>query len=160
MPYYDEATRQRVADLVHGLRIVRDAEAPTATGTPGDPFFDVHGLNLVTSLIGICTVTAGGANNMFFRFDPDGTAALADMCATADIGTAAVDGGLCVLVGAAATGLTAATIGSQETSLTAGKGIVCYEGTINLVSSHAVGTWKWVLNYIPLEDGAYIEVIP
>ena len=160
MPYYDLLTRQRVADLGIGLRVDRDAEQLSIVATPGDPFFDVHGLCLVTALIGVCTVTAGGANNVFFRFNPDGTAATSDLTATADLGTAAVDGGVHVLVGAAATALSAASIGTSPIGATAGKGIVVYEGVIGLVADAALGTYEWHLFYYPLEEGAYIEVIP
>lgn len=143
-----------------GLRVDRDAEQLSIVAAPGDPFFDVHGLCLITALIGVCTVSAGGGNNVFFRFNPDGTAATGDMTATADLGTAAVDGGIHVLVGAANVALSAASIGSSPIGASAGKGIVCYEGVIGLVADAALGTYKWRLFYLPLEDGAYVEVIP
>jgi hypothetical protein len=160
MPYYNLSTRQRVADIGLGLRVDRDAEQLSIVANPGDPFFDVHGLCLVTAIIGVCTVAAGGANNVFFRFNPDGDAATGDMSATADLGTAAVAGGIHALVGAAATGLTAASIGSTPLGLTEGQGIACYEGVIGLVADAALGTYAWHLFYYPMEEGAYVEVIP
>ena len=159
MPYYNEATRQRVRDIGLGLRVDHAAEAVAIVGTPGDPFWDVHGLCLITSLIGVCTVTCGGANNMFFRFNPDGTAATSDLCATADLGTASVDGGVVALVGSAATGLATAANGTVVAGVTAGQGIVVYEGVIGLVADAANGTWKWFLTYEPIEDGVYIEAV-
>jgi hypothetical protein len=160
MPYYNQSTRNVIADIGLGLRVDRDAEQLSIVADPGDPFFDVHGLCIVTAIIGVCTVSAGGANNVFFRFNPDGTAATSDMSATADLGTAAVDGGMHILVGNPATAMTAATIGNQPVSLTAGQGIACYEGVIGLVADAALGTYRWHLWYLPLEDGSYIEVIP
>lgn len=159
MPYYNESTRQRVSDLVLGLRVEHPTEAVAIVGTPGDPFWDVHGLCLITSLIGVCTVSCGGANNMFFRFDPDGTAAIQDLTATADLGTASVDGGVVSLIGLPATGMATGAYGNIVVGLTEGKGIAVYEGVIGLVADAANGTWKWELTYIPLEDGAYIEVV-
>jgi hypothetical protein len=160
MPYYNESTRQRVSDLVIGLRVDRDAEQLSIVGTPGDPFFDVHGLVLITALIGVCTVAAGGANNVFFRFNPDGTAATSDLTATADLGTAAVEGGVHVMVGAPATAMSSAANGIAVAGVTAGMGVVAYEGVIGLVADAALGTYRWHLYYVPLEDGAYVEVIP
>ena len=145
--------------LVLGAKSVRPAEAVGIVVAPGDPFWDVHGLVLITSLVGVCTVTAGGANNMFFRFNPDGTAATSDMSATADLGTAAVDGGMHALVGAPATALSAATIGTTVYGLTAGGGIYCYEGVIGLVADAALGTYIWVLTYVAMTDGAYVEIV-
>lgn len=159
MPYYNEMTRQRVRDMGFGLVVERDAEAVAIVATPGDPFWDVHGLCVVTSIIGVCTVSCGGANNMFFRFNPDGTAATGDMTATADLGTTTVDGGVVALIGAPASGLPAGTVGSVVTGVTSGMGIACYEGVIGLVADAANGTWKWFLTYFPLENGAYIEVV-
>lgn len=145
--------------LILGARVNRVAEAVGIVGTPGDPFFDVHGCCLVTSIVGICTVAAGGANNMFFRFNPDGAAATSDMCATADLGTAGVEGGVHVLVGAPATALSAASIGTAVAGVTAGMGVVCYEGVIGLVADAALGTFRWILTYVALEDGAYIDIV-
>jgi len=159
MPYYNESTRQRVADLVIGLRVDRPAEAVAITATPGDPYFDVHGLCLVTGLIGICTVAAGGANTMSFEFNPDGTAATSAITATTDLGTASVDGDVVVVVGAPATGPLGGNVGVQALGTTAGKGLVMYEGVIGLVATAALGTWSWVLLYVPLSDGAYIDVV-
>jgi hypothetical protein len=96
---------------------------------------------------------------MFFRFDPDGTAAIQDLTATADLGTASVDGGVVSLIGLPATGMATGAYGNIVVGLTEGKGIAVYEGVIGLVADAANGTWKWELTYIPLEDGAYIEVV-
>ena len=145
--------------LVLGAKSVRPAEAVAIVATPGDPFWDVHGCCLITSLIGICTVTPGGANNMFFEFNPDGTAATSDLTATADLGTAGVDGGVHVLVGAPATALSAATIGTAVLGVTAGAGIVCYEGVIGLTADAALGTYIWILTYVALTDGAWVEIV-
>lgn len=160
MPYYNSSTRQVITDVALGLRVDRDAEQLSIVATPGDPFFDVHGLCLVTALIGVCTVAGGGANNIFFRFNPDGAAATADLTATADLGTASVEGGVHVMVGAPASGLSAASIGNAVAGVTMGMGLVVYEGVIGLVADAALGTYRWHLWYLPLEDGSYVEVIP
>ena len=160
MPYYNPSTRQVITDVGLGLRVDRDAEQLSIVADPGDPFFDVHGLCLVTAIVGVCTVAAGGANNVFFRFNPDGAAGATDITATGDLGTAAVEGGVHVMVGAPATAMSSAAGGTAVAGVTAGMGVVAYEGVIGLVADAALGTYRWHLWYLPLEDGSYVEVIP
>ncbi len=157
MPYYNDSTRQRVADLVLGLRVDRAADAVAIDASPGEPCFDVHGLCVITGLIGVCTVAAGGANNMFFQFDPDGTAAITDLTATADIGTTAVAGDVHTMLGAAASTLGGSDAGTRPVGSTGP--VAVYEGVIGLVADAALGTWKWSIFYVPAEDGAYIEAL-
>jgi hypothetical protein len=137
-----------------GLRVDRAAAAIAIDGDPGEPFFQVNGLCVVTAIIGVCTVAAGGGNNMFFRFNPDGDAATSDMTATADIGTTAVEGDVYTMLGAAASTLGASDLGTRPVNPTGP--VVVYNG---LVADAALGTFAWYLLYVPITDGASIEAI-
>jgi hypothetical protein len=157
MPYYNENTRQRVADLVLGLRVDKPAAAVAIDADPGAPFWQVNGLCVVTGIIGVCTVAAGGGNNMFFRFNPDGAAATSDLTATADLGTTAVEGDVHTLLGAAASTLGASDLGTRPVGPTGP--VAVYNGVIGLVADAALGTWKWFIYYVPAEAGASITLI-
>jgi hypothetical protein len=157
MPYYNKQTRQRVADLVLGLRVDKPAAAVAVDGTPGEPFWQVNGLCVINAIIGVCTVAAGGANNMFFQFNPDGTAATSDLTATADIGTTAVEGDVYTMLGAPASTLGASNLGTREVGSTGP--VAVYNGVIGLVADQARGTFKWMIFYVPAEEGASITLI-
>ena len=143
-----------------GIQVDRPAEAVALVGTPGDPYFTVAGgLVLITGLIGVCTVAAGGANNMFFRIDPlDAAGANSDITATVDLGTAMVSGDVCVMVGAPATPLLGGHVAVNVVGSTLGKGLAVMSGTIGLVADAALGTFRWVLWYLPIDAGATIVV--
>jgi len=123
--------------------------------------FDVHGLCLVTGLLGVCTTTHGGvANTMSFEFNPDAaTGANSAITATTDLGTASVVGDVCVVVGAPATGPLGGHVAVNVLGSTSGKGIVMNDGVIGLVATATNGGWRWVIFYVPIDDGAYIDAV-
>jgi len=144
-----------------GIEVPRAAEIITTTATPGAPMYDVHGLCLVTGLLGVCTTTHGGvANTMSFEFNPDAaTGADSAITATTDLGTASVVGDVAVVVGAPATGPLGGHVAVNVLGSTSGKGIVLNDGVIGLVATATNGGWRWIIFYIPLDDGAYITVL-
>ena len=147
-------------DLYIGKKVDRVAEALAGTGTPGDPFFDVHGLCLVTGLLGVCTVACGVANTISFEFNPDNAAGANSVLSLAiDLGTAMVAGDVCVLVGAPGTALLGGHVAVNVLGSTSGKGVVMNDGIIGLVATGATGTYRWILFYVPIDDGAYIDVV-
>jgi len=144
-----------------GIAVPRAAENIAITATPGLPVYDVVGLVLVTGLLGVCTTTHGGvANTMSFEFNPD-LAAGADsaITATTDLGTTSVAGDVAVVVGAPGTGPLGGHVAVNVLGSTSGKGIVLNDGVIGLVATAANGAWRWIIFYIPLDDGAYITVL-
>jgi len=158
MSDYNEG--KAIRKLLMGIQVSRPAENISTTATPGDPMFDVVGLCLVTGLLGVCTTTHGGvANTMSFEFNPDaGTGADSAITATTDIGTASVVGDVAVVVGASGTGPLGGHVAVNVLGSTSGKGIVLNDGVIGLVSTATNGAWRWVIFYVPIDDGAYIEV--
>ena len=147
--------------LMLGITVPRAAQAIVITATPGLPMYTIiGGLVLVTGLLGVCTTTHGGvANTMSFELNPTAaTGANTAITATTDLGTASVVGDVAVVVGAPATGPLGGHVENNVLGSTAGKGIVCNAGVIGLVATAANGGWRWVIFYMPIDDGAYIRV--
>ncbi|KKN28566.1 hypothetical protein LCGC14_0852960 [marine sediment metagenome] len=144
-----------------GITVPRAAELIAITGTPGLPIYNIiGGVILVTGLFGVCTTTHGGvANTMSFEHDPAAaTGADNVITATTDLGTASVVGDIAVVVGAPGTGPLGGHVTVQVLGSTAGKGILMAAGIIGLVATAANGGWRWVISYVPMDDGAYITV--
>ena len=146
--------------LMLGITVPRAAQLIAITATPGLPIYNVFGLLLVTGLLGVCTTTHGGvANTMSFEFNPTAaTGANSVITGTTDLGTASVVGDVAVVVGAPATGPLGGHVAVNVLGSTAGKGIVLNDGVIGLVATAANGGWRWVIFYMPIDDGAYITV--
>ena len=144
-----------------GLKVDRAADTCAGTGTPGDPMFTVNGLCAVTAIIGVCTTTHGGsANTLSFEFNPDAaTGTDSAITGTTDLGTASVVGDVAVVVGAPATGPLGGHVAVNVLGSTAGRGIALNDGVIGLVSTAGTGAWRWILFYIPIDDGAYITAV-
>ena len=150
-----------IRQLILGIKVDRAAQNIAITATPGLPVFDVHGLCLVTGLLGVCTTThVGVANTMSFEFNPDLAAgANSAITATTDLGTASVAGDVAVVVGAPATGPLGGHVAVNVLGSTSGKGIVLNDGVIGLVATAANGAWRWILFYHPIDDGAWIDAV-
>ena len=146
--------------LTLGTMVPRAAQLIAITATPGLPIYTVTGLILVTGLLGVCTTTHGGvANTMSFEFNPTAaTGANSAITATTDLGTTSVVGDVAVVVGAPATGPLGGHVAVNVLGSTSGKGIVLNDGVIGLVATAANGGWRWILFYIPIDDGAYVRV--
>jgi len=146
--------------LTLGTMVPRAAQLIAITATPGLPIYTVTGLILVTGLLGVCTTTHGGvANTISFEFNPTAaTGANSAITATTDLGTTSVVGDVAVVVGAPATGPLGGHVAVNVLGSTSGKGIVLNDGVIGLVATAANGGWRWILFYIPIDDGAYVRV--
>jgi hypothetical protein len=145
MPYYNLETRQRVADLVLGLRVDRAAAAHTIATTP---YFNVVGEVMITGLVGKVTVDSG-ANACSWVATPTAGTATA-MCAALDINPAVV-GDLLGITGVLATAMTygGTVVGIMQP-------LVVTTGTIDFIMAAASGTTSWSIFYVPVSDGAYI----
>jgi len=145
-----------------GYQINRGAEVIAITATPGDPFFTVAGgLCLITGLLGVCAIAAGGANTLSFELNPDdATGANSPLTLAADLGTLMTAGDVCTLVGAPGTALLAGHVPLNVMGSTLGKGLVVNSGVIGLVATAAVMSMRWILWWIPIDDGATIVNIP
>uniref|UniRef100_A0A6M3J5J5 Uncharacterized protein n=2 Tax=viral metagenome TaxID=1070528 RepID=A0A6M3J5J5_9ZZZZ len=157
MANFDEGKALR--KLLMGIKVERAAQAIAITATPGLPMFTIAGgLVLVTGLLGVCTTTHGGvANTMSFELNPTAaTGANSAITATTDLGTASVVGDVAVVVGAPATGPLGGHVEVNVLGSTSGKGIVMNNGVIGLVATAANGAWRWILFYVPIDDGAFI----
>lgn len=147
--------------LMMGIVVPRAAQLIAITATPGLPIYTITGgVILVTGLFGVCTTTHGGvANTMSFEINPTAaTGANSAITATTDLGATAVVGDVAVVVGAPATGPLGGHVEVNVLGSTAGKGILMNAGVIGLVATAANGGWRWVISYVPMDDGAYITV--
>lgn len=157
MPSNSRNTAMR--EVQQGFRVKRNAAVLPAT-TVSTPYFTVAGgLVYVTSLVGICTAAGDGtATTLLFSAVPT-VGAANNMCgASASLASAVIG----VLVSVDGTAITTAL---QATGVTVGgniggmaKPIVVGIGTINAVTANTNATlaFRWILTYIPLDDGASI----
>ena len=143
-----------------GYQVNRNAAALAITATPGLPYFTVAGgLVLITGLLGVCTVACGGANTLSFELNPtDAAGANTALSLAVDLGTAMVAQDVCTLVGAPGTALLGGHVELNVMGLTQGQGLVVNSGVIGLVATAAVGTYRWILWYIPIDTGATVVV--
>jgi hypothetical protein len=148
--YYDEATRQRIRDIVLGCRVDQVATALPDT-TYSSLFTIAGGKVLMTAMIGECTVAVGGANNIKLVANPTvATAADTDLCATADLNTCDV-GDLLSFTGTPADAILVAHKGAVQT----GYPVILTTGTVGVnTDANTAGTFKWSCFYIPIDVGA------
>lgn len=154
MPTYNKMTRQRVADIVLGLRVDRDAATHAAATTH---YFKITGGKvLLTGLIGEITV-ASTANACSWVANPTAGTATQAVCAALDIDPAVVGDAL-TIPGA---GNAAMTYGGSATGtpMMGYKGQVLCAGYLDFIAAAAVGATKWSLFYVPIDDGAYVEAV-
>ena len=143
-----------VRKIVKGIVVNRDTALPPQTGNE-DIFTIVGGRVLLVQMLGEVTTEIGAvATNLRIRHDPtDG--AVGNICADARIDTDAV-GTIYGITGTVATALQKSTDAlvaqAAETILKA--------GTINIITDDSTGTGsiKWTMLYVPIDDGAYVEV--
>lgn len=143
-----------------GIKVDRaESILPQTVATPGTEYFTVAGgLVLVTGLVGYFTVVAGGAVNATWCHNPTpGTDT--DICAATALAGAA-QGDIMTVSGIATEGmLPLAGAAAQLMGGIAGscKGIVLPTGALGVFTNASVtGNWRWVLWYIPIDDGATV----
>ncbi len=154
MANYNKSTRQRVADLVAGLRVDRDAATHAAATTH---YFKITGGKvLMTGLVGEVTV-ASTANACSWVANPTTGTATQPVCANLDIDPAVVGDALTIT----GVGSEAMTYGGSATGLPmmSVKGVVLCAGYLDFIAAAAVGATKWSIFYVPIDDGAYVEAV-
>lgn len=153
-------TGNQLRSLALGTRVEKAAfTLPASTSTA---MFTVSGGRVViTSFIGeVTTVVQAQACNLNVTIDPTGAGAAADLVAATEINADAVGTFYTV------NGVQADLLGSQSDGGTqvpthalarVGRGFMVPAGSILLKTSATnTGATKWVLTYIPLDDGASV----
>lgn len=143
-----------------GIKVTRDAEALAIDPSPGAPFFTVAGgLVRLTGLLGYCTVAVGGGNICQFTLDPDAAGgAVTVLDANLDI-TACTEGDIISIGGDPGTNLLAGHVCVQQMLPASPAGVILASGVIGFIAAAALGTFRWVLWYKPVDDGATVTVI-
>ncbi len=151
--YYDEASRQRIRDIVLGCRVDKAATALPA-GVYGALFNIAGGKVAITAMIGECTVAVGGANLIKYTATPT-TATLVDLSAGgagADMNTDDI-GDLMSFTGIPAND----TLGVHNGSINIGIPVAVAIGSVGITcSQNTAGTFKWSLFYVPIDVGAIV----
>ncbi len=149
MANYDEGIALR--KLMMGIKVDRAASTHIAATTP---YFTIAGGRvLLTGLVGAVTV-ASGANACSWVANPTTGTATQVVCAALDINPAVVGDSL-TITGKVADPMTygsAAGLPMMDV-----KGVVLNAGTLDFIAAGADGATSWVLFYVPIDDGAYVE---
>lgn len=155
MNFYSQG---RAVQRLMGVSAPRAAAAMPANGV-STPYWTVAGgLVLITSLVGIVTtIFEGNATTLKFSAVPTAGTAV-DMCGASASLSGKEVGGLLSVDGAAITTALQSTNAGDVGLMS--KPIVVNIGTINAVTATAenTGACRWLLTYIPLEDGASVVV--
>ncbi len=145
-----------VRKINEGILVNRATALPVQTGTE-DLFTIVGGRVLIKAIFGLVTTEIGNvATNTHLNHDPTvGAAAVLTLAAGTDIDSLAVGVQLVVtgdVTDALAT--SANVINAPEASF------LLKAGTITLTTAASTGTGaiSWHVIYVPVDDGAYIEV--
>jgi hypothetical protein len=149
--YYESKAARTVA---LGLQVERATALPPQT-TLDNLFTVVGGRVLLKEIIGEVTTQIGAVgNNTNLEFNPD-DAARGDLCAVLDITGDAV-GTLYGITGTAATAMQEVTVAlaQQATPLILKPGVI----ELHCAGASVTGAIKWTVIYVPIDDGAYIEV--
>ena len=143
-----------------GIKVTRDAEALAIDASPGAPFFTVAGgLVRLTGLLGYCTVAVGGAQTVQFALDPDAAGAAVTVLDTGLNITASVEGDIISITGDPGVALMGGHVCVQAMMPASPAGVILAPGVIGFIATAALGTFRWVLWYKPVDDGATVTVI-
>ncbi len=146
-----------VLKVTEGLRVDRAAAAVPAGATIGNLFRIVGGRVIVKQIVGLITVQMGaGANQVSLNYNPtDAVAGDLTLAAGPDLAAAAAG---TVLVPTGAVGAALATsvnvINEQAAGFVLKPGVI----TMTCAAGPADGRIAWTVLYVPIDDGAYIEV--
>jgi len=136
-------------------RIVERASAvlPATTQTP---YFTVSGKVLITHIVGEVTVVFDGTANDIKLIANPTVGADVDLCTALTV-TSDTLGTIYTITGTLADAMIATPSGAVQSQLAP---IIVAAGSIDLDASatDTTGSTKWVLHYIPLEDGATVSV--
>jgi hypothetical protein len=164
MPNYNQSTRQSVADINYGLRVIKGPVLATAWGAQvAYPLFNTFGRVLINQLIGeITTVLSNNATLVKYYFTPTGGAQIDLSAISLTIAQLAV-GKRILAAGTIGGATTFSGIGAsmaQPTPYIVGTygvgGVVGIESTTATLTS---GAAVWTINYIPLDPDAYVNAV-
>jgi hypothetical protein len=136
---------------------------PQTVVSPGTPYFSITGgVVLITGLVGVFTADVGGAVNAnWFHNATVGTDA--NICAATALATFDT-GDILVVTGL----LTDAMLPAAHASSThfggatalGLRGFVVTTGALGVITDASqTGNWRWMLWYIPLDDGAIVAAV-
>jgi hypothetical protein len=155
MPSYNLSTRQRIVDIHVGLRVEATTN-PIVTGSNA-VFTIAGGRILLCDLLGQVTADLQAAATLL-HWDAAPTFGGA---AALSVDSADLTGDLIgteYLMPAAAGGAMTVPAGGAYLRLFPALGWVITPGTLNLhASASRTGGIKWVLFYLPLDEGAYVQ---
>lgn len=143
---------QSFRKIVLGLRVSRATAALPATAT-GSIFTVTVGNIAVTSIIGVVTTSVQAQANAVKLVATPTTGAVNDLCATVDVNGLAA-GGLLSLTGLAGDVMVKSTGGGISNLRNP---IIVAPGAIGFnTAATNTGSIRWVITYVPLEDGALV----
>ena len=143
-----------VRKVAEGIVVERPSALPPQ-GARGDLFNIVGGRVVLKAIIGEVTTNIGAvANNTKLEYNP-ADAARGDMCNLLNI-TGAAAGTILSITGTPANNLVAATNVAlrQATQQVLKPGVI----ELNCAGASVTGAIKWTVLYVPIDDGAYVEV--
>lgn len=138
----------------YGPTVVRPATALPASGTSS--IFNVVGGNIiVTSLVAvITTIVQAQATTLKLNVSNTASGSNTDITnATADLNAAAVG----KFVSMAAAGLGSQTMLIDNYAVQNNEFMLGAGAIRAVLGATSTGAWKWYLNYIPLDNGAYVS---
>ena len=158
MAKYNPSTRERIADLVQGLRVERVAEAIPVTS---DTLFNIVGGSIaLLSLVGEVTDTFDGtATTLLVVANPTAAGDNTPLCTATGVMNGVARGIRVTLPAAAGSGMILSTTDGAEFMASHPPWLV-EAGTLDLTvgTGGNAGLMKWILHYVPVDVGAYVEV--
>jgi len=143
-----------------GIRVTKDAAALAIDPSPGEPFFTVAGgLVRLTGLLGYCTVAPGAGNNCQFTLDPDAAGGAITVLSLALDITASTAGDILTITGDPGDAMLGGHVARHVMMNSAPGGVVLTPGALGFIADAALGTFRWVIWYKPIDDGATVVVI-
>lgn len=141
--------------ITMGMQVPRATAAITGVSTKG-LFTVTGGLVLVTSLVGVVTTVIQAQATLTKIVATPTTGSVNDLSATVDIASAAV-GSLLGLTGLAGDALVLSTGGGVSNLRNP---VAVNIGTIGVnTAASSTGSIRWVLTYVPLENGAAVAAV-
>lgn len=138
--------------IVFGLRVQRATAALPATAT-GSIFTVTVGNVMITSILGVVTTSIQAQANAVKLVATPTTGSVNDLCGTVDVNGLAA-GGQLSLTGLAGDAMVKSTGGGVSSLRNA---IVVAPGAIGFnTAATNTGSIRWVVTYVPLEDGALL----
>ena len=156
MGNYNQSTRERVADINSGLKVVKSAASCAATADVS--LFTISGGKvLLLGLVGICDgAMEAAATTVLVKTTPTGGTVTPLSVASGSL-SAKASGTMLTLPAAVGSALTIST-GEGAALIDAAPVYVCRPGIIAMTVGAATNTQtiSWTLLYVPVDDGASV----